>query len=112
MDKRPLQTLMKKSKKYNERLNKTIKNKKTLKKCNNFCIKDYMVEMNKVYKNTSEKYNIPYKPPTKQEEEFAYTTCKKTFCNETCEGYNLDKKKLQQFKKKNKKWVSRYIFSR
>ena len=35
-----------------------------------------MVETKKVIKKLSKKYNVPYKSPTKQENEFAYNTCK------------------------------------
>jgi hypothetical protein len=99
-----LQKIMNKSKSFNKKLNKTIKNKTTLKKCEDFCKNDYMVEMKKVFKKSSKKYNIPYKSPTKQEDEFAYNTCKKTFCNEKCEGYDFfgDKQKQIDFKKKIK----------
>lgn len=83
-----LKKIMNKSKSFSKKLNKTIKNKPILKKCEDFCKNDYMVEMKKVFKKSSEKYNIPYKSPTKQEDEFAYNTCKKTFCNEKCEGYD------------------------
>jgi hypothetical protein len=87
-----LQKLLNKSKKNNKKINKTM-NKSTLKKCEDFCKKDYMVEMNKVFKKSSKKYNVPYNP-TKQDNDFAYQTCKKTFCNEKCEGYdNLAKTK-------------------
>ena len=40
---------MKKAKSFNKKLNKTIKNKSTLKKCEDFCKNDYMVEMRKVF---------------------------------------------------------------
>ena len=47
-------------------------NKKTLQKCENFCKKDYMVEMDKVYRNSAKKYNSKYIPPTKKENKFRY----------------------------------------
>ena len=99
-----LQKIMNKSKKFSKKLNKTIKNKSTLKKCQDFCKNDYMVEMSKVNKKVSKKYNVPYKSPTKQDDEFAYNTCKKTFCNEKCEGYDFfgDKQQQINFKKKIK----------
>ena len=85
-------------------MKKTIKIKPTLKKCEDFCKNDYMVEMKKVFKKSSEKYNIPYKLPTKQEDELDHSTCKKTFCNEKCEGYDFfgNKQKQIDFKKKIK----------
>lgn len=74
-----IKKIMNKSKSFSKKLTKTIKNKPTLKKCEDYCKNDYMVEMKKVFKNSSEKHNIPYKSPTKQEDEFAYNTCKKHF---------------------------------
>ena len=41
---------------------------------------------------------MPYKPPSKEEKEFEFRTCKKTFCNPKCEGYNstyFDKRKVK-----------------
>ena len=91
-----LQKIRQKSKK------RTTKNKPGLKKCKEFCKKDYLVEMNKVFKENAKKYNFPYKSPTKQDHEFAYTTCKKTFCNEKCKGYDFfgDTKAQVEFQKK------------
>jgi hypothetical protein len=73
--------------KFIKKLNKTVNNK-SLQKCENFCKKDYMVEMDKVYTNNAKKYNIAYKP-TKKDKEFMYNTCKKTFCNKKCDGYTI-----------------------
>jgi len=102
--KKIFQKIINKSKKFSKKLNKTTKNKSSLKKCEKFCKDDYMVEMKKVFKKSAEKYNIPYESPTKQQDEFAYNTCKKTFCNEKCEGYDFygDKKKQLDFKKQIK----------
>jgi len=99
--KKIFQKIINKSKKFSKKLNKTTKNKSSLKKCEKFCKDDYTVEMKKVFKKSAEKYNIPYESPTKQQDEFAYNTCKKTFCNEKCEGYDFygDKKKQLDFKK-------------
>jgi len=100
--KKILQKTINKSKNLAKKTKKTIKNKSSLKKCEKFCKHDYIVEIKKVFKKSAEKYNIPYKSPTKQQDEFAYNTCKKTFCNENCEGYDFygDKKKQLDFKKK------------
>ena len=70
-----------------KKINKSIKNKSSLKNCENFCKKDYIVEINKQFKRSSKKYNILYKLPTATEKIYAYNTCKKTFCNKKCEGY-------------------------
>ena len=34
---------------------------------------------------------------TKKENNFTYNTCKKTFCNEKCDGYNFFGNKQKQF---------------
>ncbi len=66
---------------------KTVKNKSKLKSCKDFCKRDHVVEMNRVVKQMSEQYKIPYAPPTKEADEYAYQTCIKTYCNENCDGY-------------------------
>ena len=96
-----LQKIMKKSNSFSKKLNKTIKNKSSLKKCEDFCKNDYMVEMKKVLKKSGEKWNLPYNP-TKEENDFMYNTCKKTFCNEKCEGYDFFGNKQKQIDFKNK----------
>jgi hypothetical protein len=50
-----------------------------LKKCENFCKNNYLIKINNVLKNSAKKYGNPYKPPTKEENEFAYNVCKKSF---------------------------------
>jgi len=94
---------MDKSKKFIRKLNKTVNNT-SLKKCENFCKKDYIPEINKSIRKNAKKYNISYKFPTKQENELAYNTCKKTFCNQKCDGYDFfgDKKQQKNFHKKIK----------
>lgn len=98
-----LQKIMNKTKSFSKKLNKTIKNKSSLKKCENFCKNDYMVEMNKVFKKSGEKYNVPHNP-TKEDNDYMYNVCKKTFCNEKCDGYDFfgDKQAQTDFKKKIK----------
>lgn len=96
-----LKKLYSKVKNRINKINKTIKNKPSLKKCEQFCKNDYIVEMNKVFKKSAEKYNLPYTPPTKEEQNFAFNTCKKTFCNEKCEGYDLLGKNFELELKKN-----------
>jgi hypothetical protein len=65
-----------------------------------------MVEMNKLFK----KYDKNYKP-TKQENEFSYNTCKKTFCNEKCIGYDFfgNKQEELRFQKKSKMVFKKHI---
>jgi len=102
-NRKTFQKIMNKSKSFSKKLNKTIKNKLSLKKCEDFCKNDYMVEMNKVFKKSGEKWRVPYNP-TKDDNDFMYNTCKKTFCNEKCEGYDFfgDKQQQINFKKKIK----------
>jgi hypothetical protein len=92
-----IKKIMNKSKKIINRINKTVR-----KSCDDFCKNDYMKEINNKFKSTSKKYNIPYKSPTTEENEYAYNTCKKTFCNKKCEGYDFfgDKQKQKDFKNK------------
>lgn len=98
-NKKILQNIYNKSKSNIKKINKTMKNKETLNKCDNFCKKDYMVEMDKLFR----KYNTNYSP-TKKDNEFAYNTCKKTFCNEKCIGYDFfgNKQEQHNFQKKIK----------
>jgi hypothetical protein len=95
--------LINQSKKNNKKIKKTIKNKSSLKKCEHFCKNDYLVEMKKMFTKNAKQFNVEYNP-TKQDYEFSYQTCKKTFCNPNCEGYdfNGDKQKQKQFQKKIK----------
>ena len=73
------------------------KTKKSKTRCSQFCKRDYMIEMDKVYRKSAKKYNMPYHP-TKQDKQFAYTTCKKTFCNPSCNGYSQSLKIKHGFK--------------
>jgi len=108
--KKIFQKIINKSKNFSKKLKKTAKNKSnksnknnlSFTNCENFCKKDYMIEMNKVFKKSAEKYNIPYTLPTKKSNEYAYNVCKKTFCNEKCDGYDFsgDKQQQMNFKKK------------
>ena len=83
-----------------KKLNKTI-TKKELQQCNKYC-NAYVKELNRKAEEGSKKYNFPYRPPTKEENAFAFNTCKKTFCNTKCEGFDFsgDKQKQLEFKKK------------
>lgn len=94
-----LKKLKNKSKKNSKILKKTTLNKKSFKKCENFCKNDYLKEMIKRYKK-----NDPLIKLTKQDSVFLNNTCKKTFCNEKCQGYDFfgDKIKQQEFQKKIK----------
>jgi len=74
------------------------KNKSTMKKCEHFCKKDYMPEMAKINdkRRKEEKnplairiYGLVDKYKTKAKD-MEYKGCKKTYCNEKCEGYNFN----------------------
>ena len=97
------QKIMNKAQSFSKKLNKTIKNKTSLKKCEGFCKNDYVVEMNKVLKKSGEKWNVPHNP-TKEDNDYMYNICKKTFCNEKCEGFHYlgNKQAKTDFKKKIK----------
>ena len=73
--------------------NKT--NKKRL-KCENFCKQDYLVEMNKKFKKSCKKYIILYQKPNKLENNLTVKSCKKSFCNKTCKGYDLMGKDMEK----------------
>jgi hypothetical protein len=78
---------------------KTVKrNKSTMKKCEHFCKKDYIPEMAKINDKRRKEEKNPlairiyglvdkYKTKAKNIE---YDGCKKTYCNEKCEGYNFN----------------------
>lgn len=73
--------------KFISKLNKTIKNKSSIKKCEQFCKNDYQPETTKWLKNISKKWKIPYVSPTKKHLKYKLDLCKKAFCNEKCIGY-------------------------
>lgn len=97
------------SKKLVRKLNKTLTYNE-LQKCDRFC-NSYVVELDRRGKEGYIKYNIPYRPPTNEENEFAFNTCKKTFCNTECKGFDFygNKQKQMEFKNKIKKAFRRAI---
>ena len=99
-----MQKYLNESKKLIKKLNKTIKNKSSLKKCEDFCKNDYMIKSRETTKKICDKNNLSCPLPTKLENEYSYNTCKKTFCNEKCDGYDFfgDKQQQINFKKKIK----------
>jgi len=70
-------------------------------RCHQFCKTDYMVEMDKVFKRAS---GNRFVKETSAERDYRLNVCKKTFCNEKCDGYdfNGDKQKQGIFKRKIK----------
>lgn len=89
-----------KGKKVLSKIDKTIKNKGSLQKCEQFCKNDYSVEMDKVYKSVNKKYNIPYHPSI-EDTRLMYTSCKKMYCNPTCDGFDFNGNVQQQKQFKN-----------
>ena len=99
-----------KSVKSNKSVKKKPKHKSTLKKCETFCKKDYMPEMIKIKDKRRKEEKNPlaiklyglvdnYKTKVNDME---YKNCKKTYCNEKCEGYdfNGDTKFQKEFQKR------------
>ena len=108
-----LNTLAKKDKQVLTKINKTIKNKDSIKKCENICITDYLANPSPKF---LKEYKIPYGPLTKPEREYMYTLCKKTMCNPKCHGYdfngNIEKQKEHKKMLKNgftKKYTNKQI---
>jgi hypothetical protein len=86
---------------HTKKITKQIKNKTSksnYKPCEQFCKKDYMVEIDKVYRKSAKKWKQPYKS-TKEDLKFRYDVCKKTFCNSKCEGYPIQIKHKNGFQK-------------
>jgi len=67
--------------KKNKKKSKSNINNSKFKNCENFCKNDYMREMTKKYKKLSISL-------TNEENQKAFNTCKKVFCNPKCEGFN------------------------
>lgn len=82
--------ILNKDRQFVSNLNKTIKNKESLHKCERFCKKDYIVEMNKVENKYNKQYNMPITTPTKENTESMYNLCKKMYCNPKCDGFYFD----------------------
>jgi hypothetical protein len=103
------------AKAFNTRLNKTYKNKPGFQKCDAFCKKDYVVNVNRTLKKSAKRFKLPYKNPTATQNDFTYHGCKKMFCDVSCEGnknsiikretkdgfsVNYSKKEIADMKKK------------
>ena len=86
--KKLVKQILNKDRQFISKLNKTFKNKDYFQKCEHFCKKDYMVEMNKVSNNFLKKYNIPIPKQTKQDKETTYNGCKRMYCNPQCDGFS------------------------
>ena len=94
---------------------KAFTRNKTYKKCDAFCKKDYVVNVNRTLKKSAKRFKLPYKTPTNKENDFTYHGCKKIYCDVSCDGYknslvkpetkdgfnvNYSKKKIADMKKK------------
>ena len=72
-----------------KKIEKLNKNKKSLKNCENFCINDFLVEIEEYKKKMSKEYKIPYKKSDKLQNEIMLNNCKKSFCNKKCIEFDL-----------------------
>ena len=99
-NRRLLNNLVAITRKINRKLNQTMKNTPGFSRCKSFCKNDYIPRMYKALDRGFAKYNIPRKAPIRRDDAYAYNACKKTFCNETCDGYDFfgDKRKQREFK--------------
>ena len=73
--------LLQKDKQRDIALNKTI-TPNDLKKCTQFCKKDYIPNVNKTY---NKMFNTT--SPSKQLNQSMFYSCKKDYCNKTCTGF-------------------------
>ena len=89
---------------YTRYVNKAIKQqsrKKQNKQCDQFCKKDYMIQMDSVFRKSAKKYKIPYNP-TKKDKQLMYV--KKHFATQNAMGMvpvnrKLIKRCVMDFKK-------------
>ena len=96
-----MKSMLQKVSDHTKKIIKQLKNKTSksiYQPCEKFCKKDYMVEIDKIYRKSAKKYNEVYKP-TQQDLKFRYNVCKKTFCNSKCEGYPIQIKHKNGFQK-------------
>jgi hypothetical protein len=59
-----------------------------MKQCEDFCKNDYREHVVKQREKNQKKFNYVYSA-TNKKDEFGYATCKKSYCNEKCEGLDL-----------------------
>lgn len=95
-----------------QKITKTMKKMKTsikpstnskMKQCEDFCKNDYKDRVVKYREKNQKKYNYVYSA-TNKADQFGYATCKKSYCNEKCEGLDFfgDKEEELEHKKKIK----------
>jgi hypothetical protein len=74
-----------------------------MKQCEDFCKNDYKDHIVKHREKNQKKYNYIYSA-TNKADQFGYATCKKSYCNEKCEGLDFfgDKEEELAHKKKIK----------
>ena len=86
--------LLKRDKKFDSALNKTLK-RSDLQKCTKFCKQDYMPNVNKTYDKMFGTTNT-----FKQVNKIMFYSCKKDYCNPTCNGYfKPQDRSYKQFRK-------------
>jgi len=59
-----------------------------MKQCEDFCKNDYREHVVKQREKNQKKYNYVYSA-TNKKDQFGYATCKKSYCNEKCEGLDF-----------------------
>jgi hypothetical protein len=59
-----------------------------MKQCEDFCKNDYKEHVVKQREKNQKKYNYVYSA-TNKKDQFGYATCKKSYCNEKCEGLDF-----------------------
>lgn len=59
-----------------------------MKQCEDFCKNDYKEHVVKQREKNQKKFNYVYSA-TNKKDEFGYATCKKSYCNEKCEGLDF-----------------------
>jgi len=74
-----------------------------MKQCEDFCKNDYKEHIVKHREKNKKKYKYIYSA-TNKADQFGYATCKKTYCNETCDKLDFfgDKEEELAHKKKIK----------
>ena len=72
-----------------------ITNNSTMKRCEDFCKNDYKDHIVKHREKNQKKYNYVYSA-TNKKDQFGYATCKKSYCNQKCEGLEFFGDKEQE----------------
>ena len=71
-------------------------NKDTMKRCEDFCVNDFIPQTDRKFKNMLKKYKLPSLKKGNQQQQkdrytIKYSICKKMFCNPKCLDINVKK---------------------